>query len=401
MSNNRIFERSKVRVRFKNEDMDFLFQWALGYGIYGGLSHGELFAIAAHIEDGKPDSWAQQFHAAGDQFCVQADRLSADHKEYSAGQAYLKAFCAYRSAWQLTSAAEPAFRATLETFKTCFQSAMKHLGLPCTAVQIPFGESTLPGYFLTADGEQPRPTLIVIGGGDTSCEDLYFFAGAAARQRGYHALLVDLPGQGDTPFNGLTFGMPPEDAVESIVDYATACPDVDMNRLAMIGFSGGGFFATRAAAYEKRIKALIADAIMFDVGAVLDAELPAILRQTPATVGHLLFKAAGSLDAMMRVGMEKYCWQGGVKTPQEFMDVARQGQVDVGLIDCPVLCLAGEGDPVEALHQHHAAIEQLRSPRKAQRIFTIEEGADAHCQINNFPLLHQVVFDWLEDIFTR
>jgi len=400
MSNDRIFERSKVRVRFKNEDMDFLFQWALGYGVYGGLSHGELFAIAAHIEDGKPDSWVQQFHAAGDRFCTQADRLLADHKEYSAGQTYLKAFCAYRAAWQLTSAAEPAFRATIQSFKACFQAALKHLDLPCAATHIAFGASTLPGYFLKADGDQPHPTLIVIGGGDTSCEDLYFFAGAAARQRGYHALMVDLPGQGDTPFNGLYFGMPPEDAVKSIVDYAAKCPEVDMDRLAMIGFSGGGFFATRAAAYEKRIKALIANAIMFDVGAVLDAELPAVVRQTPAAVGHLLIKAAGSLDAMIRVGMEKYCWQAGVKTPQEFMAVARQGQVDVGLIDCPVLCQAGEGDPAEALRQHRAAFDQLRSPRKAQRIFTIDEGAEAHCQINNFPLLHQVVFDWLDDIFS-
>jgi pimeloyl-ACP methyl ester carboxylesterase len=400
MSNNRIFERSKVRVRFKHDDMDFLFQWALGYGLYGGLSHGELFAIAAHIADGRPDSWVQQFHAAGDRFCAQADRLLANHKEHSAGQTYLKAFCAYRSAWQLTSANDPAFRKTLESFKACFQAAMMHLSLPCAAVQIPFGNSFLPGYFLKADGAQPRPTLIVIGGGDTSCEDLYFFAGAAAQQRGYHALMVDLPGQGDTPFNGLYFGMPPEDAVKSIVDYAATRPDVDMERLAMIGFSGGGFFATRAAAYEKRIKALVADAIMFDVGAVLDAELPAILRQTPATVGHLLLKAASSLDAMIRVGMEKYCWQAGVKTPQEFMAVARQGQVDIGLIDCPVLCLAGEGDPVEGLRQHQVAFDQLRSPRKAQRLFMIEEGADAHCQINNFPLLHQVVFDWLDDIFS-
>ena len=398
MNNNRIFERSKIRVRFKNEDMDFLFQWALGYGVYGGLSHGELFAIAAHIEDGNPDSWVKQFHSAGDRLCEQAEQLLTNQKEHSAGQTYLKAFCAYRMAWQLTSAQESAFRKTLESFKACFRTAMRHLNLPCESVRISSGDSVLPGYFLKANGEQPRPTLIVIGGGDTACEDLYFFAGAIARQHGYHALMVDLPGQGDTPFNGLYFGVPPEDAVRAIVDEATTHPEIDMERLAMIGFSGGGFFATRAVAYEKRIKALIANAIMFDVGAVLDAELPAILRQTPSAVGQLLLRAAASLDAMIRVGMEKYCWQGGVKTPQEFLVLARQGQVEVGLIDCPVLCLAGEGDPAEAIRQHHVAFDRLRSPRKAQRIFTIEEGADAHCQINNFPLLHQVVFDWLDDI---
>jgi pimeloyl-ACP methyl ester carboxylesterase len=267
-------------------------------------------------------------------------------------------------------------------------------------MSIPFGTAFLPGYFLKATGEGPHPTLIVIGGGDTSCEDLYFFAGAAARQRGYHALMIDLPGQGDTPFHGLYFGVPPDEAITAIVDYAAHCPEVDMEQLAMIGFSGGGFFATRAAAYEKRIKALIANAIMFDVGAVLDAELPAIVRQAPSGVSQLLMKAASSLDAMVRVEMEKYCWQGGVKTTSEFLAVARQGQVDVSLIDCPVLCLVGEGDPPSAQQQHRVAFAQLRSSRKAERIFTVEEGADAHCQINNFPLLHQVVFDWLDDIFS-
>ena len=132
--------------------------------------------------------------------------------------------------------------------------------------------------------------------------------------------------------------------------------------------------------------------------ALLDAELPAAVRQGPSGLGNALIKIASSVNKVVQVSMEKFCWQGGVATPLEFLELARRGQVDVSLIECPTLCLAGEGDPPDALRQHRVAFEQLRSPRKAQRIFTIEEGADAHCQINNFPLLHQVVFDWLDDI---
>ena len=33
------------------------------------------------------------------------------------------------------------------------------------------------------------------------------------------------------------------------------------------------------------------------------------------------------------------------------------------------------------------------------RVFTAEEGADAHCQVNNFRLAHLTVFDWLDAIF--
>jgi len=399
MSNDRIFERSKIRVRFKNEDMDFLFQWALGYSIYGGLAHGELFAIAAHIDDGNPDSWVSHFCAAGDRLQQVAVQLLAPGKKRSAGETYLKAFCAYRFGCQFLSVKDSRFVPTIAAFKACFRAAMEQQGLPCESIEVPFADKHLPGYWLKANADlHPQPMLIVIGGGDSYCEDLYFFAGAAARSRGYHALMVDLPGQGDTPLNGLYFGIEPESTVKAIVDWASTRPEVDLKRLAMIGFSGGGFFATRAAAYEKRIQALIADAITFDMGALLDAELPAAVRQGPSGLGNALIKIASSVNKVVQVSMEKFCWQGGVATPLEFLELARRGQVDVSLIECPTLCLAGEGDPPDALRQHRVAFEQLRSPRKAQRIFTIEEGADAHCQINNFPLLHQVVFDWLDDI---
>jgi hypothetical protein len=31
------------------------------------------------------------------------------------------------------------------------------------------------------------------------------------------------------------------------------------------------------------------------------------------------------------------------------------------------------------------------------RILTADEGAEAHTNVNNFSLLHQVVFDWLDE----
>ncbi len=49
------------------------------------------------------------------------------------------------------------------------------------------------------------PNGILIGGGETCAEELYFWVGPAGVRRGYHVLLVDLPGQGMTPFEGLFF----------------------------------------------------------------------------------------------------------------------------------------------------------------------------------------------------
>ena len=41
--------------------------------------------------------------------------------------------------------------------------------------------------------------------------------------------------------------------------------------------------------------------------------------------------------------------------------------------------------------------DHLEHPKKAMRILTAEEGAEAHTHVNNFPLLDQVVFDWLDE----
>jgi hypothetical protein len=84
--------------------------------------------------------------------------------------------------------------------------------------------------------------------------------------------------------------------------------------------------------------------------------------------------------------------------PLQAMALGRKGRVDIDLVRIPMLCLAGEGDPPECLAQTRTAYERNPSPHKALRLFTVEEGADAHCQVNNLRLLHQVVFDWLDQI---
>ena len=36
---------------------------------------------------------------------------------------------------------------------------------------------------------------------------------------------------------------------------------------------------------------------------------------------------------------------------------------------------------------------------KAQHIITTKEGGEAHCGVNDASLEHQIIFDWLDDIF--
>jgi hypothetical protein len=78
-----------------------------------------------------------------------------------------------------------------------FRRGAALLGMPPEIVQIPYEDTTLPGYFFRAgEGQWPRATVILTGGYDGTAEELDFFNGAAALARGYHVLAFDGPGQG-------------------------------------------------------------------------------------------------------------------------------------------------------------------------------------------------------------
>ena len=75
--------------------------------------------------------------------------------------------------------------------------------------------------------------------------------------RGLATLAFDGPGQGEGEYD---FGLCPEyeQPVKAVIDYLETRGDVDLARIGIWGVSLGGYFAPRAAAFEKRIRACVA-----------------------------------------------------------------------------------------------------------------------------------------------
>jgi alpha-beta hydrolase superfamily lysophospholipase len=239
----------------------------------------------------------------------------------------------------------------------------------------------------------------MIGGGETCAEELYFWIGPAGIRRKYHILLVDLPGQGRTPFDGLFFRTNTEVPIKAVVDYTLTRPEVDAERLALFGISGGGYMVSRALPFEKRIKACVASAPIVDIYRLVMTEIPSVLLKTPGFIRDALTKLVGLSNPLPGIAIEKFCWQAGVSTLSEALAMARQARVErIEEITCPVLCIVGEGESDAQKAQAREFYNALQSP-KAMREFVAAEGADAHCQINNLSLLQQVVFDWLDEVF--
>jgi pimeloyl-ACP methyl ester carboxylesterase len=260
--------------------------------------------------------------------------------------------------------------------------------------EVSFQGKPLLGYFWpVAKASRPCPTLIVIGGIETFAEDCYFMIGPSGRQRGYHVLTVDLPGQGTNPAQGLYFEARMERAVQVVVDEALRRPAIDADRLALFGFSWGGHIVFKAAQHDPRIKALIANPAM-----------PNVFRAALAQQ-----KSRNRSDPIAKLVFAQIAWRMGLKLSLNVGDLARRvakaydyllhGKADPTQIRCPTLCLAGEGEAPITLQIARECFAQLPHPLKKLVIFSKAEGGEAHCQVNNLALPNRVLFDWLDAVF--
>ncbi len=403
MKKEKLWQRSKQRIFFDNEDMDFYLSWALALQHDHGSTHGECFYAASQIRDGDLASWTKAWRELAQRVETHAHASADKGHRVSAREAYLRAFTYYQTDTITMHLHDPAFHGTWRQGLACFRQALPFMDIPIEAVAIPFEGQMLPGYFMRPSaGNERRKTLIMIGGGETCAEQLYFWSGAPGVRRGYNVLFVDLPGQGSTPFAGLYFRVDYETPIRVVVDYALNRPEVDPARLALYGVSGGGYMVCRAAVSEQRIKALVANAPIVDFHRLATAEIPNALLNAPAFVGNALLKFTGMKNPFPAVALEKMVWQAGCQNLLEVLQKSRDAKItqqQIGDIACPTLCLCSEGESQEQLAQTHEFYDAL-TVKKHLRLFRAEEGADAHCQVNNFPLAQQVLFDWLDETFS-
>ncbi len=141
--------------------------------------------------------------------------------------------------------------------------------LSIEVVNIPYENGrTMPGYFVPGGpaGEK-RPTVLVLGGGDSALEELYGAALVGAQRRGYNCSCSKFPAKGRCSLTIPTCSsaLMPRSRFGHVVDYVLSRPEVDPNRIALVGGSLGGYFAPRAAAFEKRLAAVIALPLVWDV----------------------------------------------------------------------------------------------------------------------------------------
>lgn len=401
-------ERSTTRVRgFDDAELDFQLIRQLGSAVYGGASIGEPLAIAATLKNSAA-GWTDAFAALADRQRVDAQGRGEAGHQVSARDRYLHACNSYRAAEYFAPAGSARHAELGLASRAAFLKAAAYLPEDIHEVWLPWEGQRLPAYWCTPPGARdPGPTLLAMSGFDGTLEETYLEVGRPALERGWRVLLVCGPGQMDaTRTESRTSFIPDTERwISPWLDIALAQPEVDPERIALLGISYGGYFVTRAAGHDRRVRAVVANSPIIDLRAYLIGFVAPWIGGDPEDVltpsDDVRLDQIDSIPddelpvaakAMARGLMTRF----GCASLLDTFRYLREFRADPSAIACPALAVVGTGEGAEPTRQYEAFCTQLPGP-VGRHVFSAEDGADSHCQFGNLAYSAAVIFDWLDE----
>ena len=232
------------------------------------------------------ERWEQWCAAWSDRGAVHrklAETAQAAGRLLTAGEAFTRAALCYHFAKFVFVNDLAQMRTAHDQAVACRTAALPYLRPPGRRVQIPFGPVLLPGNLRLPVGVERPPLVVLVAGLDSTKEEMDSVE-ALFLARGLATLAFDGPGQGEAEYD-LPIRGDYEVVVTAVVDWAEQLPEIDPDRIGLWGVSLGGYYAPRAAAFEKRLKACIALAGPFRWLDEWD-HLPEVTRETFRVRSH-------------------------------------------------------------------------------------------------------------------
>ncbi|KAH8703401.1 dipeptidyl aminopeptidase/acylaminoacyl peptidase [Talaromyces proteolyticus] len=390
-----------------NESFSFEALRAAGYSNTRGADVSEVITICSRIPSGDEDKWLHEWRAAGDRAATNARTSLAKGNMFDARDAFLRASNYYRTA-EFYRREDPfndeLSKALEELSRSMFHEATNLMPFPTINVGIPYEGTNLPGIIMRPDNsDEPRPTIILNGGYDSTKEEVIYSLGASALERGFNVLAFDGPGQGQALRDQrLFFRHDWENVVTPVVDYTISQPFVDNNKLIIIGISMGGYLVARASAFEHRAAAIVLNDGIYDFGSAFRNKTPALgkylMNNGWDNMMNWLMHRRKQWDTGFNWGVSNGKWVFGLTSDVDVIREVNKYTLEgiVENIKTPTLVLDAPDD-----HFLQGQPKELYDRLKCKKDigeFTREEGASAHCSIGAGSRLNQVVWDWLTEL---
>jgi dienelactone hydrolase len=370
--------------------------WNLSVNICIGMGGaiGEIDRANARVRDVAKqgdDAGTEAFFSAwismADQVAGLGDEAAAAGHFLSAAEKYARATAYYITAERMQSRHyEPrkkAYRTMLDTMDRTIVAG----SLNCERVEIPYGDKRFPALFVKGHGAGPRPCVVFCNGLDSVKEMIYLSIGDEFAKRGVSCLMVDQPGVGEAlRLSGLCAIADSERWAGAALDYLETRKDVDHRRFGMMGWSLGGYYAPRAAAFEKRFKLCVAWGANHNWG---ELQRRRLAKEGDRPVPHYW-------DHVM--------WVWGKESLEAFMEYAPQISL-VGVVEnitVPFLVTHGANDrQIPLAYAHQSYDEAVNSPLRELKIFTEREGGIEHVSADNMEPARSYIADWIAQRFSE
>jgi 2,6-dihydroxypseudooxynicotine hydrolase len=174
----------------------------------------------------------------------------------SAGEHYTRAAVCYHFAKFVFVHDYAQMRVAHLKAVACRKAALPHLQPRGERVEIAYEDHALAGILRKPPGVKRPPIVVMCMGLDSAKEEMDAYE-SVFLARGLATLAFDGPGQGEAEYD-LPIRGDYEAPVKSVFDWLEGRSDIDAGCAGLWGVSLGGYYAPRAAAFEKRVQACIA-----------------------------------------------------------------------------------------------------------------------------------------------
>ncbi|HSR25666.1 MAG TPA: alpha/beta fold hydrolase, partial [Candidatus Eisenbacteria bacterium] len=215
-------------------------------------------------------------------------------------------------------------------------------------------------------GVAQAPLVVLVPGLDSTKEELLGWSDVIL-QRGLATLAIDGPGQGEGGRGEGRMRPDYEAAVGAFLDALAGRAGLDLGRVGLAGVSLGGYYAPRAAAFDPRVRAVLAIGGPYDIGECWTHFPPMTRAKARYHLGRVSeAEAAGRLREFTLRGV----------APR---------------LRCPLLVVAGKQDRLVPYRQ----AERLAAEAPGAELLLYETGN--HCCTNLFWRHTPLAADWLAE----
>ena len=369
----------------------------------GGDSNEAAQAIS-EIKAGDAESWYTAWSAAGDRAMALAAKMT---DSIGKGHALLRAHTYYRAAEFFLDPHDPKRPAVWKKNVGAFYSGLDTLAVRYQRITVPYGKYHLNAvYYPGPQGADAKPLIVLVGGYDSTLEELYMQFVPAAYAHGYSVLTYEGPGQGSIiREQGLTFTQQWEKPNGAVLDTFLASHPKPP-KIVLIGESMGGYLAPRAAAFDSRVDGVVAYDVFFDGYQIASRNVPHFVfwLRDHHYDGVVKFLSGLNNEPGAKWATQNGMWTLGAKDPMSVLDAFKAYTLApvASRIHADVLALAGADDHFVPPNQMDEFKKSLVNAHSVTAVtYDRASGGAEHCQLGAPSLWQTTVFEWIKAKFEK